>query len=65
MEPYETRLKTARHRVEEQEQLIAAHRETISDLREAGEPTELAEKMLQLMERRLDDLRADLAKLAN
>jgi hypothetical protein len=48
MEPYETRLKTARHRVEEQEQLIAAHRETISDLREAGEPTELAEKMLQV-----------------
>jgi hypothetical protein len=32
---------------------------------EEGQSTELAEKMLQLMERRLGAFRADLAKLAN
>jgi hypothetical protein len=65
MEPYETRLEAARRRVVEQERLVAIWRETISGLTEEGQSTELAEKMLQLMERRLDAFRADLAKLAN
>jgi hypothetical protein len=65
MEPYETRLEAARRRVAEQERLVAIWRETISGLTEEGQSTELAEKMLQLMERRLDAFRADLAKLAN
>jgi hypothetical protein len=65
METYETRWETARRRVAEQERLVAIWRETISSLTEEGQSTELAEKMLQLMERRLGDFRADLAKLAN
>jgi hypothetical protein len=65
MEPYETRLETARRRVAEQERLIAIWRETISSLRAAGEATDLVEKMLDLMERRLGAFRADLARLAN
>jgi hypothetical protein len=65
METYETRLETARRRVAEQKRLIAIWRETMSGLTEEGQSTELAQKMLQLMERRLDAFRADLAKLAN
>ena len=65
METYETRLETARRRVAEQERLIAIWRGTMSGLTEEGRSTELAQKMLQLMERRLDAFRADLAKLAN
>ena len=65
METYETLLETARRRVAEQERLIAVWTETISSLREAGEATDLAEKMLDLMERRLGAFRADLARLAN
>ena len=65
METYETRLETARRRVAEQERLVAIWRETMSGLTEEGQSTELAQKMLQLMERRLDAFRADLAKLAN
>jgi hypothetical protein len=61
MERYETRLETARRRVAEQERLVAVWRETISGLREEGQLTELAEKMLKLMERRLAAFRADLA----
>ena len=49
----------------EQERLIAIWKETISGLMEEGQPTKLAEKMLRLMERRLDAPRAGLAKLAN
>jgi hypothetical protein len=61
-----TRLETARRRVAEQERLVAIWRETMSSgLTEEGQSTELAQKMLQLMERRLDAFRADLAKLAN
>jgi uncharacterized coiled-coil protein SlyX len=62
---HETRLETARRRVAEQERLVAIWRETMSGLTEEGPSTELAQKMLQLMERRLDAFRADLAKLAN
>ena len=65
MANYETHLETARHRVVEQEKLVAVWRETMSGLTKEGQSTELAEKMLQLMERRLDAFRADLAKLAN
>jgi hypothetical protein len=65
METYETRLETARRRVAEQERLVAIWRETMSGLTEERRSTELAQKMLQLMERRLDAFRADLAKLAN
>jgi len=50
MESYETRLETARRRIEEQEKLVAIWRETISGLAKEGPPTDLAEKMLQLME---------------
>jgi hypothetical protein len=64
MEPYETRLETARRRVAEQERLVAIWRETMSGLTEEGQSTELAEK-LHLMERRLGAFQADLAKLAN
>ena len=49
----------------EQERLTAIWKETISGLMEEGQPTKLAEKMLQSMERRLGAFRADLAKLAN
>ena len=65
MEAYETRLEAARNRVVEQERLIAIWRETISGLTEEGQSSELAEKMLQLMERTLARFRADLAELAN
>jgi hypothetical protein len=65
MEAYETRLETARCRVAKQERLVSIWRETMSGLTGEGQSTELAEKMLQLMERRLDAFRADLAKLAN
>jgi len=65
IEPYQARLETARRRVEEQEQLVAVWRETINSLRKESQSTELAEKMLQLMEGRLGAFRADLARLAN
>jgi hypothetical protein len=52
MGPYETRLEAARRRLLEQERLVAIWRETISSLTAQGQSTELAEKMLQLMERR-------------
>jgi hypothetical protein len=65
MEAYESRLEAAGNRVAEQERLVAIWRETMSGLTEQGQPTELAQKMLQLMERRLDAFRADLRKLAN
>lgn len=65
MEPYETRLETARRRVVEQETLIAVHKQTISQLKQQGQATDLEEKMLTLMERSLAALRADLARLAN
>jgi hypothetical protein len=50
-------------RVAEQEKLGAILRDTISGTQE-GQSPELAEKMLQVMERRLDAFRADLAKFA-
>jgi hypothetical protein len=53
IEPYETRLETARRRVAEQERLVAVWRGTNSGLTKEGQSTELAEKMLQLMERTL------------
>jgi hypothetical protein len=65
MEAYETRLEAARRRVLGQERLVAIWRETISSLTEEGQSTDLAEKMLRLMERTLARFRADLAKLAN
>jgi hypothetical protein len=65
IEPYETRLETARRRVAEQERLVAVWRGTNSGLTKEGQSTELAEKMLQLMERTLARFRADLAKLTN
>ena len=65
IEPYQARLETAGRRVEEQEQLVAVWRETINSLRKEGQSTELAEKMLQLMDGRLGAFRADLARLAN
>ena len=65
METYETRLNTALRRVEEQEKLVAVSRETMSGLAKEGQPTDLAEKMLRLMEARLHAFRADLAKLGN
>jgi hypothetical protein len=65
MEPYETRLETARRRVAEQETLIAVHKQAIRGLKQLGRATELEEKMLQLMERKLDAFRAELARLAN
>jgi hypothetical protein len=65
METYETRLETARRRVAEQERLVAIWRETIRGLTQEGQSTELAEKMLHLMESRLEAFRADLARLAN
>jgi DNA repair exonuclease SbcCD ATPase subunit len=63
METYETRLETARRRVAEQERLVAIWRETISRLTDEGQSTELAQKMLQLMERRLDAFRAESGSL--
>jgi hypothetical protein len=65
MEAYETRLEAARNRVAEQEKLVAVWRETIGGLTREGQPTDLADKMLRLMEARLDTFRADLARLAN
>ena len=64
MEPDEARLETARRRVLEQERLVAIWKETLSSLTQGGQSTELAEKMLQLMERRLRAFQAYLAKLA-
>ena len=64
MEAYETRLEAAR-RVAEQERLVAVWRGAISGLTKEGQPTDLAEKMLQLMECTLARFRADLAKLVN
>jgi hypothetical protein len=63
MEAYETRLETVSRRVEEK--LVAVWRETISGLTKEGQPTDLAEKMLRLMEATLDGFRADRAKHAN
>lgn len=65
MKTYQTRLETARSQVEEQELLIAVHKQTITRLKEQSQSTEIEEKMLELMERKLRAFRADLGRLAN
>jgi|HubBroStandDraft_4_1064222.scaffolds.fasta_scaffold2092869_1 hypothetical protein len=65
METYQTRLETARSQVEEQELLIAVHKQTIARLKEQSQSTEIEENMLELMERKLRAFRADLGRLAN
>jgi hypothetical protein len=62
---YETRQETARRRVEEQAKVVAVWRETISGPTRDGQPTDLADKMLRLMEAKLGTFRAALARLAN
>jgi flagellar biogenesis protein FliO len=65
METYQTRLETARSQVEEQELLIAVHKQTITRLKEQSQSTEIEEKIVELMERKLRAFRADLGRLAN
>jgi hypothetical protein len=65
METYQTRLETARSQVEEQELLIAVHKQTITRFKEQSQSTEIEEKIVELMERKLRAFRADLGRLAN
>ena len=65
METYAARLEKARRKVAEQELLVAVYKETIKEFEHAGQPDELGQKMLQLMENVLTRLRADLAQHSN
>lgn len=65
METYQTRLEKARVRLAKQEYLVAVLKQAIDELKKEGQPTDLEEKVLELLERSLRAIRADLAKLAN
>lgn len=64
VEDYAVREIASRHLLE-QERLTSLLKEAISHLEREGESTELAVKLLALMERKLATLRADLAHLSN
>ena len=46
-------------------QLVVVQKDAIRHFQQSGLPTELAEKMLELMERTLATFRADLGRLGN
>lgn len=59
-----TPLQMARRHVAQQEALIARQRALIRRLQDAGQPDDLALKMLATMERTLELFRADLERIS-
>jgi hypothetical protein len=63
MEDYETRLETARGKLAGQQFLVDVRRDLVAKAKQAGRPDEVAEKMLEEMEKALAALQADLDRL--